>query len=372
MEGYCMLYADYFADDQLHNDVIFQHRFRMSRKLFLKIAEYFREYDDYFKLKRDAIGILGFTSIQKCTVSLRLLAYGISADTHDDYLRMAESTAIDCMYRFCRAIVAVFGEQYLRTPTAEDTARIMAQNVERGFPGMLGSIDCMHWSWKNCPFAHQGMYKSHKGSCSVMLEAVADQDLWIWHAFFGMAGSHNDINVLQCSHVFAKLVEGTAPPVNYEINGHVYNKGYYLADGIYPRWSTFVKTISNAPAGGARSWFAMQQKTCRKDVERAFGVLQARFAIVRYPALTWSKDQMWEVITACVIMHNMIIESERECPVFDTELYERMGSLANVNHQVSAAFAAFLSRRQEIRDAGTHQQLQDDPVKHLWRLRGNL
>ncbi|XP_010236668.1 uncharacterized protein LOC100821515 [Brachypodium distachyon] len=190
MEGYRMLYADYFTDDPLHNDVIFRRRFRMSRKLFLKIAEYLREYDDYFKLKRDAVGTLGFTSIQKCTASLHLLAYGIPADTQDDYLRMAESMTIHCMYRFYRAIVAVFGDQYLRTPTAEDIARIMAQNAERGFSGMLGIIDCMHWSWKNYPFAHQGMHCSSS--------------------------------------------------VNYEIKGHVYNKGYYLANGIYQEWLNFV------------------------------------------------------------------------------------------------------------------------------------
>ncbi|XP_010233156.1 uncharacterized protein LOC100845782 [Brachypodium distachyon] len=338
MEGYCMLYADYFADDPLHNDVIFRRRFRMSRKLFLKIAEYLRDYDDYFKLKRDAVGTLDFTSIQKCTVSLRLLAYGIPADTQDDYLRMAESMTIDCMYRFCRAIVAVFGEHYLRTPTAEDSS-------DHG-------TECR----KRIP--------------SVVLEAVADQDLWIWHVFFGMAGSHNDINVLQCSNVFAKLVEGTAPPVNYEINGHVYNKGYYLADGIYPRWSTFVKTISNAPEEQdlglrcnrkhAERMSSGHLVCCRLDLPSS-GTLFSLGRKIR----CGSHD--------CLCDHAQHDHRERAgMSVFDTEPYERMNPLANVDHQVPAAFAAFLGRRQEIRDAGTHQQLQDDLVEHLWRLRGNV
>lgn len=59
--------------------------------------------------------------------------------------------------------------------------------------------------------------------------------------------------------------------------------GYYLADGIYPEWSTLVKTIP-APRGNKNKYFAQQQERVRKDVERAFGVLQARFAIVRGPA----------------------------------------------------------------------------------------
>jgi hypothetical protein len=61
---------------------------------------------------------------------------------------------------------------------------------------MLGSINNMHWAWKNWPFAWQGMHKGHTSACSVTLEAMEDYDLWIWHVFFDMAGSHNVINLL--------------------------------------------------------------------------------------------------------------------------------------------------------------------------------
>jgi hypothetical protein len=84
------------------------------------------------------------------------------------------------------------------------------------------------------------------------------------------------ILMLERFDVFANLAEGRAPPVN----GHDYTMGYYLADGIYPPWATFVKTI-HASLGNKKKNFAAAQESARKDVERAFGVLQARFAIVR-------------------------------------------------------------------------------------------
>jgi hypothetical protein len=43
----------------------------------------------------------------------------------------------------------------------------------------------------------------------------------------------------------------------------------------------------------------------------------------------------------------------------------------NVDHQVPAAFSTFLAMCQQIQDANTHSQQQDDLVEHLWMLKGN-
>jgi hypothetical protein len=79
-----------------------------------------------------------------------MLAYGVDGDLVDEYMRMSESTCIDAMYNFCRAIIAVFGEMYLREPNLEDTQHLLSINEKRRFPSMLESIDCMHREWKNC------------------------------------------------------------------------------------------------------------------------------------------------------------------------------------------------------------------------------
>jgi hypothetical protein len=93
--------------------------------------------------------------------------------------------------------------------------------------------------------------------------------------------------------------------VEFEANGYKHTMGHYLADGIYPAWATFVKTISN-PEGNKIIHFARQQMAVRKDVERAFGVLQARFAIVRGPARFWDEKTLWKIMRSCVIMLLMV------------------------------------------------------------------
>ena len=63
----------------------------------------------------------------------------------------------------------------------------------------------MHWKRKNFPSGWKGQYTGHSREPTIILKAVASYDLWILHAFFGLPGSHNDINMLNHSFIFTKL-----------------------------------------------------------------------------------------------------------------------------------------------------------------------
>ncbi|XP_050233387.1 uncharacterized protein LOC126681875 [Mercurialis annua] len=188
------------------------------------------------------------------------------------------------------------------------------------------------------------MYVGHGREPTIILEAIASHDLRTWHAFLGLSGSHNDINVLDRSFVFSELAEGRSHPANYSINGHEYSMGYYLADGIYLSWSTLVKTIPY-PQSHKHRQFAAAHESIRKDVERAFGVLQSRFAIVRGPARFWHGEILKDIMKACITLHNMIIEDERHAKNLDFK-YDAFDAVLNisVSHDHTAELLEFIQR----------------------------
>ncbi|XP_021833408.1 uncharacterized protein LOC110773213 [Prunus avium] len=146
--------------------------------------------------------------------------------------------------------------------------------------------------------------------------ASADQ---VWHAFFGVAGSQNDLNVLGQSPVFNDVLRGEALQITYAINNTVYQTGYYLANGIYPRWTTFVKSLRH-PRTQKQKLFATYQESYRKDVKRCFGILQARWAIIRGAARMFDEEVLRSIMMTCIILHNMIVEDEYDYEA--EELYE--------------------------------------------------
>nr|XP_043630586.1 uncharacterized protein LOC122601919 [Erigeron canadensis] len=225
VETHDRLVRDYFAEEPKFDENFFRTRFRMSRRLFVKIASDLEINFEYFQRRVDGRGKMGFSALQRCTSAVRPLAYGSNPDSLDDYLNMSERSSCVTLNAFCDRVIRLYRHEYLRRPTRNDTQRILDHHAfYHGFPGMLG-----------------------------------------------IAGSNNDLNVLNQSPLFNAFEDGTAPLVSFTVNGTEYKYPYFLVDEIYPRYAMFVKTISH-PTGEKRIRFAKAQQAARKDMERAFAI----------------------------------------------------------------------------------------------------
>ncbi|XP_076946917.1 uncharacterized protein LOC143618697 [Bidens hawaiensis] len=236
----------------------------------------------FFQQRDDARDKPGYSPLQKCAAAIRQLAYRTTSDAMEEYLQMSEN-----------GITQLYHKKYLRKPTQADIQKIYEVHEQRhGFPGMLGSLDCTHWAWEACPVAWQGQYHrgDHDGP-TVILEAAASFDLWIWHAFFGMPVANNDIVVINASPLFDHLVNGVGPDTSFSTNGVNYEYGYYLVDGIYPDWATLVHSFT-CPTNDKRKYYKKKHESARKDIERAFGVLKKRWSIIRHPARILHMDKL--------------------------------------------------------------------------------
>nr|XP_043625394.1 uncharacterized protein LOC122596811 [Erigeron canadensis] len=236
IEAHARLMHDYFDDQPRYNARLFRKRFRMTKPLFMRIVSDLEARYPYFQTRYDRAGRRGFAGVQKCTSAIRQLVYDANSDFLDEYLQMSGRTSREACLQFCISIREIYGATYLRRPTPTDLQHIYYVHEQLlGFSGMIGSIDCMHWPWELCPAAWRGTYTSgHVGRPSLILQAVASNDLWIWNAYFGQQGSHNDINVFEASPILEEIINGLAPSVQFSANGNHYEKGYYLGDDIYP------------------------------------------------------------------------------------------------------------------------------------------
>ncbi|GJV44494.1 RNA-directed DNA polymerase, eukaryota [Tanacetum coccineum] len=302
------LIDDYFSDDETlpkYPEENFRRRYRMSSILFNKIvndilsydAQPLPEYFNFFRQRYDACVRLSIDPILKCTSAIRQLAYDTDPDAFNEYLQIDERCSRQCLENFTKCIHVLYVEKLLRKSTSADTEKTYKLHEEKlGLSGMLG-------------------------------KAVADKKLWIWQAYFEVLGANNDLNVLYGS-LFDDELADRAPECLFVVNRHTYKKCYYLADGIYPALATFVKMFSIAMDEKTLK-FNRVQESSRKDIERAFGVLQ---------------DQGYEVN-----IRDMFVSPE-----------------PNIQRTWVERYDLHVRKTKEIRDRKVHNDLRHGLVEHLW------
>ncbi len=82
-------------------------------------------------------------------------------------------------------------------------------------------------------------------------------------------------------------------------------------------------------------------------------------------------EDLQAIMTACIILHNMIIEDERE----EVDNFEEANNHRELEGGMSRAMTAtldtFLQRHQQIQSAQRHFQLWHNLIESLWQQEGN-
>ena len=94
----------------------------------------------------------------------------------------------------------------------------------------------------------------------------------------------------------------------------------------------------------------VRKEGCRTSVWK----LQAHFAIVRGLARFWDRQTLQYIMKACIKMHNMIVEDERDESLstnYDAREGECSDLVVSCDH---AKFQNFIQNHLRIRDTRTH------------------
>ncbi|GKD17645.1 hypothetical protein Tco_1206803 [Tanacetum coccineum] len=115
--AHARLVMAYFSEHPQYDESTFCERFRMSRRLFTKIIREVTDDSRFFQQRDDCAGHRGISALMRCTSAIRQLAYGCVHDYFDEYLQMGATTARKCLKIFCKVIMNLYGEEFLRKPT---------------------------------------------------------------------------------------------------------------------------------------------------------------------------------------------------------------------------------------------------------------
>ena len=315
-ETWSCLQYDYLGPKPLFNGREFETMFRVSRSRFQCLMEDIgnsgREF--YSRAGKDCFGRPAASLEAKLLLPLKCLACGVPGHCFMDCFSMSSTMAKDCCNEFHDAIVELHLKEHLRSPTQEDLKNTLKLHKvkHRNVDGMIGSLNCMHTHWDKCPVAWQGAFKNGaKKKASIVLEAVSDYHMWFWHASYGYAGTLNDINIMNLSPLTQMFVNGEMEQLEKElvpfcIGEEQFKQLFVLVDGIYPVRTRFVKAIKE-PSTDEEKALTSWQEAARKDIERAFGLLQSRFKVLSRSILLRSLQRIESMVTCCLILHNMLV-----------------------------------------------------------------
>lgn len=283
--------ADYLDDTINDGDLTLKEQLRMNRNTYDILCELLREYglsdSRDVNVEEQVCFFLHILAGHQKNRSIKH-AYRRSSETVSKYF----NNVLNCLLRLHDVL--------LKKP--EPINETCNDPRWKCFQNCLGALDGTHIRVRVPPHEHV-KYRNRKGEISTNVLGVCTPNMMFTYVLPGWEGSAADGRVLRDA---ITRKNGLRVPAGY----------YYLCDAGYTNGDGFLAphrmhryhlaTWRNGRQPTCpEEYFNMKHSSARNVIERAFGVLKLRWAILRSPSFYPYKIQC-RIITACVLLHNLI------------------------------------------------------------------
>lgn len=309
---------------------LFRRRFRLPYTMFRYVVSECRREHLFPESERDT-DIAGRRSIPlelKILGVLRIIGRNWCLDDVCEASLISERTMSRFFHEFCQVFVRHFWNRYVKTPNGDDLDEMLSVYAKLGLPGCVGSIDCVHLKWDKCPVWLSNECKGKEGYPSLVFEVCVDHMRRVRASTNSFYGSLNDKTIIKYDDYIQAVRKGQKwGDVVFEVfDAHGNTKEetgvWFICDNGYHRWSCLMSPFAYCSSEEKIRWSEWVESV-RKDIECFFGIVKARFRLLRDGIQYHNADEITNIFHVCCILHNMLLEFDG-LDFFCEEQWERL------------------------------------------------
>ena len=134
----------------------------------------------------------------KILLCLRLLGRGVTFDDVAEPSGVSETHCTSIFVEFVVNFTSYFKEEFVRLPDPNELKLQMDVYAALGFPGCVGSCDCTHIRWWQCPARLQNLCRGKETYPTIGFHMMVDHSkriLYVSDSFFGRLNDQNICDV---------------------------------------------------------------------------------------------------------------------------------------------------------------------------------
>lgn len=197
-----------YADPNHPHSTVFRLRFRVPWDLYKRLVDEIRELE-WFSENPDAAGRPSSSLELKILGVLRVLGRAFTFDDLEEVTLISKEVHRNFFHQFIRKFATHYYPLKVKPPSTEaDIRSAMSEYTKAGFPGAIGSTDCVHVWWDRCSASEKVLSTGKEKYPTRVYEMTVNHRRQIYSTTGGDFGSYNDKTVVKFDGFVQKVHKG--------------------------------------------------------------------------------------------------------------------------------------------------------------------